>query len=267
MKRCHGLGNVILLMPVLDYLCRRGCDVCLVTRREWAVALAVLRPGYRIATEAEGECFDLDEMTSHVLPSRHRTDELARLLGLDCRLGSLRIETPSRWSRRFEYLAGSVILAPEAAHPSRRWPRGYCNRVIGLLGSRRVVVIGTDGEPDMECDTDLRGQLDTEGLFGVIAVSRVVISMDSAVLHIAAAMRKPTVAIFGGVDFRYRVRDDQPVVAMQASMPCCPCNKTETCADTYDCIKSIEPQDVLNAMAIAERCDRRVDYCAGAGAR
>jgi heptosyltransferase-2 len=128
-------------------------------------------------------------------------------------------------------------------------------------------VIGTDKGPEIDCEVDLRGRLDTAGLFGVIGVSAAVISMDSAVLHIAAAMRKPTVGIFGGVDYRFRVRQEQPVVAMQAKMACCPCNKRETCEGTYDCIRAMRPEDVLEAVGIAEHTDELIDYYAAEGIR
>ncbi len=266
-RRCHGLGNVVLLLPVLDHLHARGADVCLVTRKEWADSFAELRPEYTIVSEFHGSCIDLDEMTSDVSPNCHRSDEFARLLGLDCRIGSVRFDVPSSWVAPFRHLDGSVVFAPEAAHESRRWPVGYCNRVKELFARENVVVVGRLEKPAIECDADLRGQLDTRGLFGVISVSRVVVSMDSAVLHMAAALGKPTVAVFGGVDFRFRVRQDQPVVVMQAAMDCCPCNKNESCGKAYHCIKSVEPEHVLDAVSIAGRTNRLVDYYSVVGVR
>ena len=135
------------------------------------------------------------------------------------------VDVPAAWKKPFEQLSGSIIFAPEAAHPSRRWPLENCRRVKGLFPDRNLVLVGTKNAPEIACDVDLRGKLNLEGLFGVVALSSVVITMDSAVLHIASAVGIPTVAIFGGVDFRFRIRKEKPVVVLQSKMDCCRCNK------------------------------------------
>jgi len=259
-KRCHGLGNVILLIPVLDYFHVRGCRICLVTRNEWVQVLSTLRPHFAITTKTSAQAIDLDELTLEISPSQHRTDEFARLLGLNTKIASPCIEIPSHWSVLFEHLAGSIILAPEATHPSRRWPVDYCSQIKELLPKDKLVLVGTEKRFKIACDVDLRGQLDLVGLFGVISISKVIITMDSAVLHIASSMKKAAVAIFGGVDFRYRIRDDQPVVVIQSKMACCPCNKAETCGNRYDCIKSIKPEHVLQAVSIASHTKKLLNF-------
>lgn len=259
-KRCHGLGNVILLLPVLDYFHSHGCHVHLVTRKEWVEALSILKPQFEITAQSDAQAIDLDKMTDEGTPSQHRTDELARFLGVNLKIESPTIKVPSQWSLPFEHLSGSIVLAPEAAHPSRRWPTNFCCQVKKLFPENRLVLVGTDIRYRIPCDIDLRGQLDLAGLFGVITVSKVIITMDSAVLHIASSMRKATVAIFGGVDFRYRIRDDQPVVVLQSKMECCPCNKAEPCGNRYDCIKAIKPEHVQRAANLAVHTDKFLDF-------
>ena len=82
--------------------------------------------------------------------------------------------------------------------------------------------------------------------------------MDSAVLHIAAALRKPTVAIFGGVDWAFRVRPDHPVVIIQARIDCCPCNKKEVCSGCFPCIDAAGPENVVNAIALAKKAKHSI---------
>lgn len=47
-RRCHGLGNVVLLLPVLDHLHSKGFKVNLVTREEWISTFSTLRPKFNI---------------------------------------------------------------------------------------------------------------------------------------------------------------------------------------------------------------------------
>jgi ADP-heptose:LPS heptosyltransferase len=260
-KRCHGLGNVILLLPALDYLCDHGTMVSLVTRPEWVEAFSSLRPNFKVIAETESPVIDLDAMTSEVYPTQHRSDELARLLGINAEIPSVRIShTPEQWSEPFEHLRGSVIFAPEAQHPSRAWPVEHCRCIKKLFQNDQLVLVGTERNPEIACDADLRGRLELTGLLGVIAMGKAVITMDSAVLHIAAAMGKPAVAIFGGVDARYRIRPDQSVVVLQSPMACCPCNKREDCDERFDCIKSIEPVHVRQAFDIALKNKGYLDF-------
>ncbi len=71
--------------------------------------------------------------------------------------------------------------------------------------------------------------------------------MDSGVLHIAAAVGTPTVALFGGIDPTHRIRKNQNVVVLHSDLDCFPCNKNETCNGQYPCIKSTQPENVANA--------------------
>jgi len=265
-KRCHGLGNVILLLPVLDCFHSNGSHVCLITRKEWVEAFSVLRPNFEITAQMNAQAIDLDEMTLEVSPSQHRIDEFAQLLGLNSKVVPASVEVPSDWSLPFKHLTGCIILAPEAAHPSRRWPIDYCCQVKELFPEDKLVLVGTDRKDSIPCDVDLRGQLDLGELFGVISVSKVVITMDSAILHIASLLKKTTVAIFGGVDVRHRILNDHAVVAIQSKMACCPCNKNEICEGRYDCIKAIKPEHVSKAVQLASHTDKSLIFfdCVGA---
>lgn len=262
-KRCHGLGNVILLLPVLDHLFSLGTKICLITRKEWVDAISGIRPHFEVIAGINSQkvVVDLDMMTSEIYPSQHRSDELAKLLGVNTPIVSTQIETiPAKWSKPFEHLRGSVIFALEAQHPSRSWPLEHCRRIKGLFPEDQLVLVGTKKEPKVPNDIDLRGHLELTDLFGVISVGKVIITMDSAVLHIAAALKRPTVAIFGGVDARYRIRQVQPVVVLQSKMTCCPCNKHEDCDQRFDCILNIDPIHVRQAVNYAPNIRKYLNY-------
>jgi len=265
-KRTHGLGNVVCLLTVLDELLEQGHQLTVITRPEWTHAFSVLRPGISWQTQETQEAdqgekvTDLDELTANLVPCEHRADEFARLLGIDSVLGPLRLQVPEVWRVPFEKLAGSVVFAPEGSHPSRTWPIEQASRLKDFLADEKLVLVGTSREGEIRCDYDSRGRLQLHELLGLLSVAGSVITMDSAVLHIAAGLGVPTVAIFGGVDPDYRVRPEQKVVVVQAQMECCPCNKNEICENRFDCIKAARTSDIAAALAIAKKTRERVYF-------
>ena len=268
-RRCHGLGNVICLLPVLDRLFENGYAINVITQSDWISAFSVLRPDFTWSDGAADsgdnfETIDLDDLTRHSSPREHRTDEFGCLLAVDPPFPPPSLSAPKSWTQPFEYLRNAVIFAPEGGHPSRTWPTDQAallkDQLADINSPAKLVLVGTDPEPDIPCDVDTRGQLQLPELFGILAVAGVVVTMDSAVLHIAAALRTPTVALFGGVDPGYRIRPDQPVVIIQADMPCCPCNKQETCAESFNCIRSVTPADVDRAIQLAPMTDACIIY-------
>ena len=259
-RRCHGLGNVICLLPVLDQLYRSGYHINLITNPLWVNALGELRPNFFYNLDLNQKTLDLDASTANLQPDEHRTDEFGRFLGLHPPFPRPLLEIPPQWTRPFEYLRGCIVFAPEGGHPSRNWPKEYVAELAQQLTGKPLALVGLDPEPPLPCDVDLREQLELEDLFGILSVARAVITMDSAVLHITAALDIPTVAIFGGVDPRFRIRPDQCVVAVRADLPCCPCNKNETCDQRYDCICTPGPRDIIHALEIARTTTRRLIY-------
>jgi len=260
-RRRHGLGNVICLLPALDYLHSFGCDVQVFTDPQWIHAFSRLRPDYCWMSETgvfNSDIIDLDEMTSCKPPAEHRIDEFARLLNITVPLPSPQLTVPHLWRTPFEHLTGSIVFAPEGGHPSRTWPMEKAAQVKAALPYQKLILVGTNPEPALSCDLDTRGQLELHELFGLLAVADAVITMDSGVLHIAAALQIPTVAVFGGMNPGYRVRPDQKVVVLQTNLPCCPCSKNETCFDRFDCIKAATTLDVSNAVRLARETNQRI---------
>ena len=120
-----------------------------------------------------------------------------------------------------------------------------------------LVLIGTETEPPIPCDLDLRAQLQLKDLMAVLALAKTAITMDSGVLHIAAAIGTPTVVLFGGIDPTHRIRKDQNIVVLHSDLACFPCNKNETCDGQYPCIKSPQPEDVAAALIQGQRTPGR----------
>ncbi|TKC87282.1 glycosyltransferase family 9 protein [Trinickia terrae] len=256
-KRTHGLGNLVMLLPIADALAKRGAAVHLVTRPEWHEAMQAGRPGVTFSTAPREDTIDLDAATAALPPSMHRTLEFARLLSVPGPFEAPRLHVPESWSGPFRRYAGALVVAPESGHPARSWPAGHVHELLARLAAERVVLTGLSSGPALPCAADLRGRLSLPQLLGLLAHARAVICFDSGVLHLAAACLVPTLAIFGGIDPAFRIFPGQRVRVIQAALDCCPCNKAETCAGSYPCLSRTTPGQVLAELATIEQVGGR----------
>ena len=248
-KRSHGLGNVFMLLPVLDSLSEKGYQIHLVTDERWVTTLQILRPEYLINTDCHPDTIDLDLITASKRPDTHRIAEYASVLGVDVPTVALKLTIPAEWQAEFLLWQGAIGFAPQAGHPSRQWPNEYSFGLGAALLDSPLVLLGTDREPAIPCNFDSRAKLRLNQLLGLLSLLQVLICMDSGLLHLGTALGIRTVCIFGGIDPRFRIMESQPVLAMQADLDCCPCNKRETCNERYDCMRVMSPEHVLHAIS------------------
>jgi len=104
-------------------------------------------------------------------------------------------------------LPGATVLHPGAAAGSRRWPAERWAAVASALAAEghRLVVTGTPGERPLvdavarPAGAETATDLDVDGLFGLVASARLVLSGDTGVAHVASAFGTPSVVLFGPV--------------------------------------------------------------------
>lgn len=98
-----------------------------------------------------------------------------------------------------------IALAPGSVWATKRWPY-YAALARRLSALGRVVVLGSDADKDFAAAIatetfgnaiDATGKLALLASAALIGRSRVLVSNDSAPLHLASAMNTPTVALFG----------------------------------------------------------------------
>jgi len=104
-----------------------------------------------------------------------------------------------------------VLASPMAGWTAKQWPAAHYARLAELLGESAGLPLVINCAPaDREAAEQIAGQAprgwrrlnvsSLEGLIGVTRRARAVIGVDSGPLHIAAALRKPGVALFGPTD-------------------------------------------------------------------
>jgi ADP-heptose:LPS heptosyltransferase len=105
---------------------------------------------------------------------------------------------------------GLAVLHPGASTPARRWPAAGFAAVARYLLERDIVVVATGTESERPVVEELcrrePGVIDLCGhtgacdLAGVLSGARLVVSNDTGVAHLAAAVRAPSVVTFLGDD-------------------------------------------------------------------
>ncbi|MDR1085369.1 MAG: glycosyltransferase family 9 protein [Deltaproteobacteria bacterium] len=141
-----------------------------------------------------------------------------------------------------KYQQAGLVLG--AGSPRRRWPREKFTAIAEILARKfglRPVLLGGPGEralakavcqnisPETEL-TNLAGQTDLSELAGTVSGLRLLISGDTGVMHLGAALGTEVVSLFFGPAWAGETgpyRENQLVI--QTPAPCAPCSEGRPC--------------------------------------
>ncbi len=157
-----------------------------------------------------------------------------------------------------------VALAPGAIWGSKRWP--YYPALAACLAERAAIVVVGGPEDASLADEVVAaatrvggraasgcGRLTLRQAAAVIRRATVLVTNDSAPLHLAQAVATPTVAIFGSTvpAFGFGPRGPRDAVVELAGLACRPCSAhgPATCPlGHHRCMKTLAVEDVLRAV-------------------
>lgn len=150
-----------------------------------------------------------------------------------------------------------VCVHAGARYPSRRWPAERFAAVAEALAARglRVVLTGTSGEAELVNHVsrsmraphlNLAGKTDGLGAFGALLDgARLVVSNDTGVSHIVAALKVPSVIISSGSDpQRWGPLNHALHHNLYHPIECRPCAYF-SCPIGHPCALSVTPEEVL----------------------
>jgi len=175
-----------------------------------------------------------------------------------------------------------TCIHPVANWLFKCWRPDYMAEVINWLLAQGVKVVLTGGKLKKEINfleqilkdvrypvINLAGQLDLETLGAVIAHSDLFLGVDTAPMHMAAALNKPVIALFGPTgtvtwgpwendltytDFTspYKMKGTQSLgkhTVLQRDWPCVPCGK-DGCngSKISKCLHDITPEEVISVL-------------------
>ncbi len=152
-----------------------------------------------------------------------------------------------------------IGLAPGAGYgPAKRWPGERFAAVGDILQKEfqaRPVLLGGPGDREAAAEVERRGRGRFLNLAGtttlrqalaILAHLGVLITNDSGMMHAAAALGTPLVAIFGSTDAAATGPFTPRAAVIHHHLPCSPCLK-RTCSQNYACLMDITVSEVAEA--------------------
>jgi heptosyltransferase-2 len=153
-----------------------------------------------------------------------------------------------------------VAFAPGAVGPSKRWPAAYfadlATRLVGeghsvwILGGPQEKQIASDiARADPTRIRDLTGS-DLRNAVLALAAAQAAVSNDSGLLHVAAALGKPAIGIFGPTSPWHwaPLNPISAVIETTSQLACRPCHKPICPLGHHRCMHDIEPAQVAIAV-------------------
>ena len=172
---------------------------------------------------------------------------------------SVNAENQQQALHKFDlYIKGKVLaLCPGAEYgEAKRWPASHYARVakewlhagwqVWLFGSKKDadVVAQINQLSDNGC-VDLSGKTSITEAVDLLALTNAVISNDSGLMHVAAALNKKLIALYGSSDPRFTPPLNANAKIISLGLECSPCFKRECPLGHTRCLVDITPQQVI----------------------
>ena len=208
-------------LKFIKYLKKESFDLIIEARgdiRDILLLLFPTRSKYKISYNVGGG----GDLLTHVVPYnglKHKVEyhlDMVRYLGCNTNAIDWNIYLTEKEKNKIAELLNMngvhdafISVHPGARLPLKRWPgeryAGLCDMIMEkysfplvLLGSREENELIEEIISKMKNKPiDLAGQTNIRGLAGILSRTTLFICNDSAPMHIAAALKTPTVAIFG----------------------------------------------------------------------
>lgn len=155
--------------------------------------------------------------------------------------------------------AGAVALCPGAEYgPAKRWPaQAYAALAGRLVGTGRPVwILGSASERGLgeaiaarvPAARNLAGATTLVEAVDLLAAAAAVVTNDSGLMHVAAALATPLVAIFGSSSPRYTPPASDKARVIYHALPCSPCFARECPLGHLNCLRGIGVDEVTDAL-------------------
>jgi heptosyltransferase-2 len=253
----------------------RGYDHALVLPNSWKSALVpwaarIPRRSGFVGELRYGLLNDARRLDKQKLP---RTVDRFVALGLEPGEGLPEIPSPclradaenaraalARFGRRDRPTAPVLALCPGAEFgPAKRWPAEYFTEValaklvqgwdVWLFGSDKdaAVTAAVQAATGGRC-LNLGGRTTLTEAIDLLALATAVVTNDSGLMHIAAALDRRVVALYGSSDPGHTPPLSARATLLSLSLPCSPCFQRECPLGHLKCLKDLHPAVVRDAL-------------------
>ena len=153
-----------------------------------------------------------------------------------------------------------LALCPGAEFgPAKQWPEEYYARVaqtwldkdwhVWLFGSANdAAVCGRINALTGDRCGNLAGRTSLAEAIDLLAMAAFVVSNDSGLMHVAAALQRPMVAIFGSSDPEFTPPLSDTAQVERLGLDCSPCFKRECPLVHLKCLKELAPERIIAAV-------------------
>lgn len=145
--------------------------------------------------------------------------------------------------------------------PGSQWPArhfvGLANLIRDHWPEARIAAVGRHLERPAGTHLQLisggrienwMGTIDLADTMALIGMAEAIVTNESSLLHLAGALRRPHVALFGAGDPRSEPADDGRRRVLWLRQPCSPCLDSECRFGHLDCLVRIHPLAVMGAL-------------------
>jgi len=153
-----------------------------------------------------------------------------------------------------------LALCPGAEFgPAKRWPESYYGQLadeqikqgwqVWLFGSKKdQAVCATINEVTQGQCHDLSGRTSLAEAVDLLSLANAVVSNDSGLMHVAAALNRPLAAIYGSSDpnFTPPLNDNARIIS--PDIDCSPCFKRECPKEHLKCLRDLPVSQVQAAL-------------------
>lgn len=154
-----------------------------------------------------------------------------------------------------------IAIFSEATVRQRRWGRDRFIKIAQELSRRgyRVLIFGSKAnkragreiKKTVPGSIDLTGKISLQDAAALLKVSRLLLSVDSGIMHLAYAVGTPTVALFGPSSEKKWAPKGKNHIALNKRLACSPCSRfgyLPACRKNAACISSIDTTEVIKAI-------------------
>jgi heptosyltransferase-2 len=159
------------------------------------------------------------------------------------------LQAAARTRERFGLPARYAALCPGAEYgPAKRWP--YFAELAGRL-ELPAVLLGSPKERE-QCAAskgrNLAGETTLDEAIDLLACAQYVVSNDSGLMHVAAALGRPQVALFGSSSPQHTPPLSKEARVLWLGLECSPCYARECPLGHFRCMRELGVEHVLEKL-------------------